>query len=253
MPAKDLEYRSALVTGASSGIGRAVALDLAARGAAVVVNARREQKLLELAREIEARGAAAVPGAGDAASPDVIERMLRAAESLAGPADLVVANAGRGLGGSVLTSDPEQWEEMIRVNITALARLVRAAGEQMIRAETTRPRDIVVLGSTVGRHVSPFSSMYGATKFAANSLAEAARREMGPQGVRVSLIEPGVVVSEFQSVAGYSGELVQSFKDRFGPLLEPEDIARTIGFIVSQPPNVHINDVVIRATKQDYP
>jgi len=253
MPAKDLEYRSALVTGASSGIGRAVALDLAARGAAVVVNARREQKLLELAREIEALGAAAVPVAGDAASPDVIERMLRAAESLAGPADLVVANAGRGLGGSVLTSDPEQWEEMIRVNITALARLVRAAGEQMIRAETTRPRDIVVLGSTVGRHVSPFSSMYGATKFAANSLAEAARREMGPQGVRVSLIEPGVVVSEFQSVAGYSGELVQSFKDRFGPLLEPEDIARTIGFIVSQPPNVHINDVVIRATKQDYP
>lgn len=253
MPAKDLENRSALVTGASSGIGRAVALDLAARGAAVVVNARREQKLLDLAREIEALGAAAVPVAGDAASPDVIDRMLRAAESLAGPADLVVANAGRGLGGSVLTSDPEQWEEMIRVNLTALARLVRAAGEQMIRAETTQPRDIVVLGSTVGRHVSPFSSMYGATKFAAGSLAEAARREMGPQGVRVSLIEPGVVVSEFQSVAGYSDELVQSFKDRFGPLLEPEDVARTIGFIVSQPPNVHINDVVIRATKQDYP
>jgi len=249
MTTKDLQNRSAIVTGASAGIGRAVALHLAARGAAVVINARREQKLLDLAREIEALGATAVPVPGDAAAPDAIERMLAAA----GQADLVVANAGRGLGGSVLTSDPDQWEEMIRVNLTALARLLRAAGEQMTADDRTGPRDIVVLGSTVGRHVSPFSSMYGATKFAANSLAEAARREMGPKGVRVSLIEPGVVLSEFQSVAGYTEELVQSFKDRFGPLLEPEDVARTIGFIVSQPENVHVNDVVIRATKQDYP
>ncbi len=248
---KDLQDRSAIVTGASAGIGRAIALDFASRGAAVVVNARREAKLITLVHEIEKLGSRAVPVPGDAADQHTIDTMLAAAKKMQGPADLVVANAGRGLGGSAITSDDSQWDSVIKINITALARLIRAAAPQMTGKQS--PQDIVVLGSNVGRHVSPFSSMYGATKFAANSLAEATRRELGPQGVRVTLIEPGIVVSEFQAVAGYTDELMQTFHDKFGPLLEPEDVARTIGFIVSQPAHVHINDVVIRATKQDYP
>lgn len=248
-----LKGRSAVVTGASAGIGRAIAVDLARAGASVVVNARRKEKLDAMVGELENLGAQATAVAGDAADPGVIRRMLEAAHELHAPADLVVANAGRGLGGSALTSDREQWEEMIRINLTGLADLLRAAGAQMIKQNTDAPRDLVVLGSTVGRHVSPFSSMYGATKFAANSLAEATRRELGPQGVRVTLIEPGIVVSEFQSVAGYSGDLVKGFHEKFGPLIEPEDVARTITFIASQPAHVHINDVVIRSTRQDYP
>jgi len=110
-----------------------------------------------------------------------------------------------------------------------------------------------VLGSNVGRHISPFSSMYGATKFGVNSLAEAARRELGPKGIRVSLIEPGIVESEFQAVAGYDPESFGALMEKFGPVLAPEDVARTIGFIVSQPAGVHVCDVVIRPTKQDYP
>ncbi len=247
----ELQGRSAIVTGASAGIGEAVALDLAAKGAAVVVNARREDKLQSLVQRIEAAGGRAAPVVGDAAEQSTIDAMLSAAQSLAAPADLIVANAGRGLGGSAMTSDESQWEEMLRINLVGLARLIRTAGPRL--TQQRGPRDIVVLGSTVGRHVSPFSSMYGATKFGANSLAEATRRELGPEGVRVSLIEPGIVVSEFQSVAGYTDELVQSFHDKFGPLLEPEDVARTISFICAQPEHVHINDVVIRATKQDYP
>lgn len=248
---RPLEGRSAVVTGASSGIGRAVALDLAGAGAAVVVNARRAELLEELVAEIQQAGGRATAVAGDAAEQPVIDAMLRAAADLAGPADLVVANAGRGLGGSAITSDDAEWDAMIRVNLIGLARLLRSAAPSMI--DRQGPRDLVVLGSTVGRHVSPFSSMYGATKFGANSLAEATRRELGPRGVRVSLIEPGIVVTEFQSVAGYSSDLVEGFQERFGPLLEPEDVARTITFVVSQPAHVHINDVVIRATRQDYP
>lgn len=80
-----------------------------------------------------------------------------------------------------------------------------------------RAADIVIIGSVVGRHVSPFSAVYGATKFAVHSLAEGLRREVGPKGIRVSLVEPGIVVSGFQDAAGYSDDLVRNFDDKFGP------------------------------------
>ena len=256
-----LSGRTAIVTGSSSGIGEAIARALAASGAGVVINARRESRLRKLERSIEGLGGRAACVAGDAVEAETIGRMFDAAQALSPDglgADLVVANAGRGLAGSVLTSSESEWEEVIRINLLGCARLVREAGNRLIPMAPegepcARARDIVVLGSNVGRHISPFSSLYGATKFAANSLAEAARREMGPRGVRVSLIEPGVVLSEFQAVAGYTSELTEGFEQKFGPLLKPEDVARAIVFVVAQPAHVHVNDVVIRATRQDYP
>ena len=252
--------RIAIVSGASAGIGRAIAGRLAADGARLVVNARRAERLDELATEIGADRVAVV--AGDAAEQAVVDAMLDAAvERFGREADLVVVNAGRGLAGSVFTSDESQWEEMVRLNVVGAARLMRAAAERMVvgrdpgsdKSWVDSPRDIVVLGSNVGRHISPFSSMYGATKFAVNSLAEALRRELAPKGVRVTLIEPGLVRSEFQGVAGYDPKSFGEFMERVGPVLEPEDVARTVAFIASQPAHVHINDVVIRPTRQEYP
>jgi NADP-dependent 3-hydroxy acid dehydrogenase YdfG len=271
MTTPPLRDRIALVTGASAGIGHAVACELATMGARVGVNARREELLEALTQEIADRcapvfgpvngpnGLRALAIPGDAADEGVIGRMLDDPERQFGsPVDLVVVNAGRGLAGSALTSDPEQWEEVIRINLTGAARLIRAAGERLAALQEKRgwakhPADIVVLGSTVGRHISPFSSMYGSTKAAVGSLAEAARRELGPKGVRVTLIEPGIVRSEFQGVAGYDAESFGALMDKFGPVLTPGDVARTIGFIVRQPAGVHLCDVVIRPTRQDYP
>ena len=113
--------------------------------------------------------------------------------------------------------------------------------------------DIVVIGSVVGRHISPFSAVYGASKFAVHALTEALRREVGPQGVRVTLVEPAVVLTGFQEGAGYSEELVQGFQDRFGPLPEADDVADLIQHIVSLPPHIHLSDIVVRPTRQDYP
>ena len=113
--------------------------------------------------------------------------------------------------------------------------------------------DVVVLGSCVGVNVSPFSGMYGATKFAVGAAAEALRREVGARGVRVTNIRPGIVASEFQDVAGYDAENFGQATEKFGTVLTPEDVARTIGFVVSQPPHVHVNELTIRPVGQDYP
>ncbi len=261
----DLDGRVAIVTGASAGIGDAVARELVACGARVVVNARRGDRLEALKADIEqTHGAGRVAtAAGDCADAAVIESMFDAAEASFGtPADLVVVNAGRGLAGSVVSSDQAEWDEVVRTNLLGAAALMRAAAVRMTAeresvasdgAWTREPRDIVVLGSVVGRHVSPFSSMYGSTKFAVHSLAEALRREIGPGGVRVTLVEPAVVVSEFQQVAGYTDELVGGFEEKFGPLLVPSDIARSIAFVTGQPAHVHVSDIVVRSTRQEYP
>ena len=257
-----LRNRVAVITGATAGIGEACARALVKAGARVVLNARREQRLRQMVDEFGAEDACFV--AGDAGDEGVVQRALDAATSEFGrEADLVIVNAGRGLKGSVLDSDRAQWEEMIRVNLLGAALLIRHAGRRMLAAvdadkarhvswEDT-PRDIVVLGSTVGRHISPFSSMYGSTKFGVNAMAEAARRELGPKGVRVTLVEPGFVVSEFQGVAGYDPEWFKGVVERIGPVLTPEDVASAVAWVCALPARVHINDFVIRPTRQDYP
>lgn len=251
--------RIAIVTGASSGIGRASVVRFAEQGIRVVANARRQERLLELEQELNGGEKLVCSLPGDAADPSVITEMFRTAKREFGhDADIVVVNAGRGLGGPVSTADLSQLEDVLRINVVGATRLVQESARVFLQQAESggfpkRTWDIVIVGSTVGRHISPFSAVYGATKFGVNSLAEAARRELGPKGIRVTLVEPGVVLSEFQDVAGYDAALQQSFKDRFGPLLVPDDVARSIAFVVSQPPHVHVNDIMIRSTRQDYP
>lgn len=250
------------MTGASSGIGESIARSAAAAGARVVLNARRRDRLESLASDLKPARACVV--AGDASDEAVVRAMfdVPAREWGAAP-DAVVVNAGRGLKGSLFDSDTAQWEEMIRTNLLGAARLMREAARRMVaaldasqpggEAWVRTPRDIVCIGSVVGRHISPFSSMYGSTKFGLHSLAEALRREIGPKGIRVSVVEPAVVRSEFQSVAGYDPSAFGAFMDKIGPVLEPDDIGQLVTSILGLPARVNIADVVIRSTRQDYP
>jgi NADP-dependent 3-hydroxy acid dehydrogenase YdfG len=247
--------RIAIVTGATSGIGEATMRKFVAAGFGVVGNGRNTEKLAVLENEI---GAAFCSVAGDAADTAVINQLFDTANERFGKeADIVVANAGRGLGGSIKEADLTQFEDVLKINVSGALALIQKAARKMVdRQENVYPKvaaDIVIIGSVVGRHISPFSAVYGASKFAVHALAEGLRREIGPKGVRVSLVEPGAVLSGFQAAAGYSDEAVNIFHDKFGPLLVGNDIADAVHYIVTRPPHVHISDIIVRPTRQDYP
>ena len=246
---------TAIVTGTTSGFGEAMLRTFVSNGFGVVGNGRNAAKLAALEKEI---GPAFCGVVGDAAEGKVVAQLFAATEERFGrEADIVVANAGRGLGGSVKDADLTQFEDMFRINVSGALLLIQEAAQRMTPIqEKNFPRsaaDIVVIGSVVGRHISPFSAVYGATKFAVHALVEGLRREIGSKGVRVSLVEPGLVLSGFQNAAGYGEEMIESLQEKFGPLPAADDIARAVYHIVSQPPQVHISDMVVRPTRQDYP
>ncbi len=248
-----LAGKTAIVTGASSGIGRSTALALAKDGAAVVVCARRADRLKKLVAEIIAKGGRALAVAADASNIADIDRLLNQAllwKDGRRKYDIVVVNAGRGLAGGLLQSDAAQWQELYDLNVLGAAHLMRQAGQYMVGRKAGH---IVALGSVVGRNVSPFGSVYGATKFAVAALAEGLRREVGAHGVRVSLVMPGIVLSEFQAVAGYTDENFGKNIAQFGELLEPQAIAEGIRWLLAQPPHVNVSEIMIRPTGQSYP
>jgi NADP-dependent 3-hydroxy acid dehydrogenase YdfG len=141
--------------------------------------------------------------------------------------------------------------------VGGVAALIQKAARQMVavqaKAFPDSAADIVIIGSVAGRQISPFSAAYSASKFAVHALAESLRREIATKGVRVSLVEPGAVLSGFQAAAGYDDTVVDTFREKFGPLLIGDDIADAVYHIVTQPPHVHISDIIVRPTRMDYP
>ena len=248
-----LAGKTAIVTGASSGIGRATALNLARAGAAVVLHARRKDRLEALVSEIAAGGSKALAVTGDAGKPADLDRLLMSALSWAAGGskyDIVVVNAGRGLAGGILNSDEAQWQDLYQVNVLGAAHLMRQAGRYLVEQKRG---DIVAIGSVVGKNVSPFSDFYGSSKFAIGSIAEGLRREVCSFGVRVSLVMPGIVISGFQDAAGYNEENFYKGIAPFGKLLEPQAIADGIEWLLSLPAHINVNEIMIRPTGQSYP
>lgn len=251
----EIRKRTAIVTGATSGIGEATARKFLETGINVVGNGRTAAKLSALEKEL---GAGFCGVAGDASDETVLDRLFETAvERFGSEADIVVANAGRGLGGSVKDSDLSEFKELLDLNVTGTLALLQKAAQRMVETQKTafpeKAADILIVGSVVGRHISPFSAVYGASKFAVHALAEGLRRDVGPKGVRVSLIMPGIVISGFQDAANYSTEMVEGFHEKFGPLPTCDDIANAMHYVVCQPPNVNLSDICVRATRQDYP
>jgi NADP-dependent 3-hydroxy acid dehydrogenase YdfG len=244
-----LAGRVAVVTGATSGIGAATARRLAAEGATVAIVGRREARLKELADEI---GPAAFPVAADVSDRDSVDRAADTIRARLGRVDLVVANAGVMLAAPFESAQTVEWDRMIATNVTGLLYTGRAFADDLIAAAgQDRPADLVHVGSVGGHQVFPNYAVYDATKAAVAHLTRNLRAELGPRGVRVKNVEPGLVLTELGDDMLYTQarEGLAEWRDEVTPL-PPADIADAIAYAVAAPPRTNIAELIVLPTRQ---
>ncbi|GAA2054893.1 SDR family oxidoreductase [Williamsia deligens] len=239
----------AVVTGASSGIGEATARALAAEGATVVVLARRRDRLDELVSSIASEGGQARAQEVDVTDPAAVAAVVAGIADEFGRIDILVNNAGFLANGPAVDADLADWHRMVDVNVNGVLNTTHAALPHVISAvgHARGVADIVTVSSLAGRRVpTSENNVYSATKHAVNAFAEALRRELAGQQVRVGLIEPGIVRSEMTTGGGKGApDATQG-----SPLLV-EDIAAAIVFMVTQPDHAAISEIALRPTEQE--
>jgi NADP-dependent 3-hydroxy acid dehydrogenase YdfG len=239
--------RVALVTGASSGIGRAVAERLIKANMKLAIAARREERLLELATE--APEGAVLPLRVDLRNTCEIQRMFDEVRERWGGVDVLVNNAGLGHLAPLLDGDTEQWREMLEVNVLSLCICTREAVRDMRRQGNGG--HVIHISSMAAHRVPPDSGVYSATKYAVRALTEALRQELreAKSEIRVSAISPGFVETEFAAHYHKSEEAAQRTYGRY-QVLTAEDVADAVEYVLGAPPHVQVHDVLMRPRDQ---
>jgi NADP-dependent 3-hydroxy acid dehydrogenase YdfG len=228
MPTDDPVF---LITGASSGIGAATARAAAQAGHRLVLGARSTDRLEALAGELGGPERALAQHCDVTEFADQ-EALVATALERFGRLDVVFANAGFGAKRGFEQETPELWRSMVLTNVLGVALTIRAA----LPALRESRGHILLTGSVAGRRALP-GSLYSATKWAVTSMGEGLRQEVDGTGIRVTLVEPGMVDTPF-------------FENRPSDALQPDDIARAVLFVVQQPPHVDVNELLIRPTAQ---
>lgn len=239
----------ALVTGASSGIGRATARRLAREGMRVVLASRRVERLEELAKDLAALGADAFAQPVDLRDEDSIEELFATVRERFGGVDVLVNNAGLGHHAPLVSGSTEAWREMLEVNVLALCVCTREAVRDMrARGDVGH---VVHISSMAAHRVPAGSGVYSATKYAVRSLTEGLRLELREMGsaIRVSAISPGYVETEFAARYHRSEEAARATYSRF-KVLEDVDVADAVAWVLASPPHMQVHDILLRATDQ---
>lgn len=242
-----LTDRIALVTGASSGIGRATALHLAAQGASVVVTARRSSRLDTVVAEIDESGGTALAIPADVASLDAVRAVVEGTVEHFGALDILVNNAGIMKIAPITENRVEDWTRMVDVNVKGVLHFLSAALAVMLERGSGH---IVSVGSLAGRRPFPGGTVYSATKFALRSLAWGLHLELGSaHGIRVTDIQPGFVSTE---LLDHDPDTAAAWEDAWEDrrTLEPEDVAKAIAFAVTAPDHVSVSEILVRPTDQ---
>lgn len=243
-----LAGKVALVTGASSGIGEATAVALAAAGAKVAIAARRADRLEALAARIEKAGGTALRIEADVTSNDDVTAMVDKVVTEWGRLDILVNNAGVMLLSPAAEAMLDDWRRMIELNLLALMGVTKAALPHLRAAKG----HIVNVSSIAGRVANPGASGYAATKFGVVGFSESLRREVYADKVRVTVIEPGLVRTELgDHVTNPAAKAGLDQRLAAMEALTAEDIAAAIFYAVSQPAHVNVNEIVIRPTDQE--
>ena len=254
MSQQRLDGTVALVTGASSGIGAATARALAELGAAVAVAARRKDRLDELVGQIEDKGGRALALETDVTDKNEAETAVERTVAELGRLDTVVNNAGVMILGPIETAPVEEWERMVHLNALGVLYVAHAALPHLLEAAQQAPRevaDLVNISSVAGRVARSGSGVYNLTKFGVGAFTESMRQEFTRRHLRVSVVEPGAVKTELASHV--RSEVWEQLGSVFTntELMEAEDIADAIAYIVTRPRRMAVNEMLIRPTEQE--
>jgi len=244
-----LDGKVALVTGASSGIGAATAIALAAEGAAVAIAARRTDRLEALRAKLDEQSASVLVLELDVTDEQACRVAVRSTVDELGGLDILVNNAGVMMLGVIDGADTTDWTRMIETNVLGLMFMTHAALPHLLE----RNGQVIQVSSTAGRVAAKGAGVYNATKFAVNAFSESLRQEVTQRGVRVTLIEPGIVETELrdhitdsaakESITARAAEMRQ---------LQSGDIAAAIVYAATQPEHVAVNEILIRPTDQGW-
>lgn len=244
----NLTGKVAVITGASSGIGEATALSLAQAGVKLVLAARRKDRLEALAQKIKQAGGEAVIFTADLRGADEAEACIQKAVEVFDSLDILINNAGVMLLSPIDRAQPSDWQRMLEINLLSLMYTSRAA---LIKMRAQGSGHIVNISSVAGRSAGPTAGGYNASKWGVNGFSEALRREAHGDGVRVTVIEPGVVATELTDHIPDEATRT-NYEARVGEMepLESEDIAAAIFYAVTQPRRVNVNEILIRPLDQ---
>ena len=244
-----LTGKVAIVTGASSGIGEATAIALAAEGAMVAIAARRSDRLNALAKRITETRGQVLSITADVSDEDQVKVMVQKTQAEFGRVDILVNNAGVMLLGMIDGANTEDWRRMINLNVLGL---MYATHQVLPLMKAQGEGHIVNISSVAGRVANAGSGVYNASKWAVGAFSEALRKEVYQDNIRVTIIEPGLVATELpQHVTDPKAK--ETTARFYGSVknLESEDIAAAIVYAVTQPPRVNVNEILIRPTEQE--
>ncbi len=233
-----LRGQVALITGASSGIGQATALLFAREGARVVATARRENRLQSLADQIVSEGGEAVWHAGDAGAEQTAEAAVGLALERFGQIDLLINNAGAGSYKSLLETSAADFDDLLRTNLRSGFLFSRRAVREMV---PRRSGTLLFISSVAGLQGTANEAVYSATKFAQVGLSQSLDAELRPHGIRVGVLCPGGVKSEFALGRGRTAEGIAA-----SSMMDPASVAEAILFACTQPANTRIPQMTVR-------
>lgn len=242
----ELNNKVIIITGASSGIGRSTAKKLAQEGAKVVLAARREERLVELAKEIRSMGGSAVYKVTDVTSRKNVEELVSYTLETYGQIDVLFNNAGIMPLSYMKNGRVEEWDQMIDVNIKGVLHGVGAILPHMLERNSGH---IITTSSVAGHGIFPSGTVYCATKFAARVIMEGLAKELVKTQIRTTTISPGVVDTELPDLIA-DAEVRPIFENPDLPSIKSDHIANAVYFALSQPPSVAVNEIIIRPTNQ---
>ncbi len=244
-----LNGKVAIVTGASSGIGEATALALAAEGAKVAIAARRTDRLETLSKRIKESGGEVLSITADVADEAQVREMVSKTKAEWGRVDILINNAGVMLLGPIFDADTEDWRRMMNVNVLGLMYATHAV-LPLMKAQGVG--HIVNISSVAGRVANANTGVYNATKWAVGAFSESLRKEVHKDNIRVTIIEPGLTATELpQHITNAETRTRTLTRYESIKALDSEDIAAAIVYAVSQSAHVNVNEILIRPTEQE--